>query len=91
MEAAREMAMLRNQGIGGASPDLARRVLTPVSSPAVEVQNGIPVWTHGLGAVSRLSYPNVRLSPTMALESLARFKAGFPGIHRFWPDVISLT
>jgi hypothetical protein len=38
-----------------------------------------------------LSYPNLRLSPATAAESLALFKAGFQGIHRFWPDSISLT
>jgi hypothetical protein len=38
-----------------------------------------------------LSYPNLRLSPAHAAESLALFKAGFQGIHYFWPDSISLT
>ncbi|MDP9170099.1 MAG: VapC toxin family PIN domain ribonuclease [Acidobacteriota bacterium] len=41
--------------------------------------------------VSNVSYPNLRLSPAMAAESLGRFKAGFPGIHQFWPDDVSLT
>lgn len=41
--------------------------------------------------VSHLSYPNLRLTPALAAESLARFKAGFPGIHRFGADEISLT
>jgi len=33
----------------------------------------------------------MRLSPAYAAESLALFKAGFSGVHRFWPDSISLT
>jgi hypothetical protein len=41
--------------------------------------------------VSHISYPNLRLTPALAAASLGRFKAGFPGIHRFWEDEISLT
>jgi len=51
-----------------------------------------PLTENGLiRVVSHLSYPNLRLSPACAAESLALFKAGFPGIHRFWPADISLT
>jgi hypothetical protein len=51
-----------------------------------------PVTENGLiRVVSHLSYPNLRLSPAHAAESLALFKTGFPEIHRFWPDAISLT
>ena len=51
-----------------------------------------PLTENGLiRVVSHLSYPNLRLSPACVAESLALFKAGFPGIHRFWPDEISLT
>ena len=51
-----------------------------------------PLTENGLiRIVSHLSYPNLRLSPAGAAESLALFKAGFPGIHSFWPDSISLT
>jgi predicted nucleic acid-binding protein len=35
--------------------------------------------------------PNLRLTPATAAESLARFKAGFPDVHRFWADDISLN
>jgi toxin-antitoxin system PIN domain toxin len=41
--------------------------------------------------VSHVGYPNLRLTLALAAESLAVFKAGFPGIHRFWADEISLT
>lgn len=51
-----------------------------------------PLTENGLiRIVSHLSYPNLRLSPADAAESLALFKAGFPGIHYFWPDSISLA
>jgi len=52
MEAAKEVARLKNQGIGRAISDLARRGLVPDASPVVELQNGIPVWTHRPGAVT---------------------------------------
>jgi uncharacterized protein len=41
--------------------------------------------------VSNVSYPNLRLTPGMAAESLSRFKAGFRDIYQFWPDEVSLT
>jgi len=51
-----------------------------------------PVTENGLiRVVSNLSYPNLRLSPVHAAESLALFKGAFPEIHHFWPDAISLT
>jgi hypothetical protein len=52
MLAAREMARLKNQGIGRAISDLARRGLAPEACPVVELQDGIPVWKHGPGAVT---------------------------------------
>ena len=52
IEAARMLAKLKGQGIGRAISDLARRGLVPDASPVVEVQDGIPVWKHGPGAVS---------------------------------------
>ena len=52
MDAAREMARLKNQGIGRAISDLARRGLMPDASPTVDLQEGIPVWKHGPGAVA---------------------------------------
>jgi hypothetical protein len=51
-----------------------------------------PLTENGLiRVVSHLSYPNLRLSPAHAADSLALFKSGFQGIHQFWPDSISLT
>lgn len=59
---------------------------------AVEGWATSPITENGfIRVVSHLSYPNLRLTPALAAESLARFKAGFPGIHRFWADEISLT
>ncbi|MGD1072105.1 MAG: TA system VapC family ribonuclease toxin [Bryobacteraceae bacterium] len=59
---------------------------------AVEGWATCPVTENGfIRVVSHRSYPNLRLTPAMAAESLARFKAGFPGIHRFWADEVSLT
>jgi len=52
MEAVREMARLKNQGIGRTISDLARRGLIPDAAPAREMQFGIPVWKHGPGAVA---------------------------------------
>jgi hypothetical protein len=52
IEAAREMARLKNQGIGRTISDLARRGLMPDASPLRELQFGIPVWKHGPGAVA---------------------------------------
>jgi hypothetical protein len=52
LEAAREMARLRNQGIGRAISELARRGLMTNPSPARELQFGIPVWKHDPGAVA---------------------------------------
>jgi hypothetical protein len=52
IEAARAMARLKKQGLGRAISDLARRGLMPEASPVVEIQDGIPVWKHGPGAVA---------------------------------------
>jgi hypothetical protein len=52
MHAARELARLKNQGIGRAISDLARRGLMPETAPLVELEHGIPVWKHGPGAVA---------------------------------------
>jgi hypothetical protein len=52
MQFARELARLKNQGVGRAISDLARRGLAPDESPVVELRDGIPVWTHGPGAVA---------------------------------------
>ena len=52
MQAAREMARVKNQGIGRAISDLARRGLVPEASPVVEIQDGIPVWIHRPRAVT---------------------------------------
>jgi len=52
MQAVREMARLKNQGIGRTISDLPRRGLIPDAAPAREMQFGIPVWKHGPGAVA---------------------------------------
>jgi hypothetical protein len=52
MEAAKQLARLKNQGVGRALSDLARRGLMPETAPTVEMQNGIPVWIHKAGAVT---------------------------------------
>lgn len=50
MHAAKEIARIKNQGVGRAISDLARRGLVP-ESPKVEIKNGIPVWVHAPGAI----------------------------------------
>jgi hypothetical protein len=52
MQAVREMARLKNQGIGRTISELARRGLMPDGSPVRELQFGIPVWKHGPAAVA---------------------------------------
>ena len=52
MQAAREIARLKNQGIGRTISDLARRGLMPDASPDRELQFGVPVWKHSPGAVA---------------------------------------
>jgi hypothetical protein len=51
MQAAREIARLKNQGIGRSLSELARRGLAPETSPTVKMEHGIPVWQHGPGAI----------------------------------------
>ncbi|MBI4909568.1 MAG: antitoxin [Acidobacteria bacterium] len=55
MEAARQMARLKNQAIGRTISDLARRGLMPDASPHREMEFGIPVWKHGPGAIAATS------------------------------------
>ena len=51
-----------------------------------------PITENGfVRVVASVSYPNLRLTPAMAAQSLARFKAGFPGVHHFWSAAISLS
>ena len=52
MEVARQLARFKRQGIGRTISDLVRRGLMPVAHPVREVRFGIPVWTHGPGAVA---------------------------------------
>ena len=52
MQAAKELARLKNQGVGRAISDLARRGLAPEAAPVVEVRGGIPTWVHGPGAIT---------------------------------------
>jgi hypothetical protein len=58
---------------------------------AVEGWASCPITENGfIRIVSNVSYPNLRLTPSMAGESLARLKAGF-SVYRFWADDVSLT
>src|SRR5215831_6616362 len=56
MQAAREIAQLKKQGIGRALSDLARRGLVPEAAPKVEMRDGIPVWVHSPGALAVTSH-----------------------------------
>jgi hypothetical protein len=51
MEAAKQVARLKDQGLGKTISELARRGLVPESMPSVEMQGGIPVWIHQPGAI----------------------------------------
>jgi hypothetical protein len=51
MQAARELARLKNQPVGRVISDLTRRGLVPQNLPSVQLERGIPVWMHGPGAV----------------------------------------
>ena len=51
IQAARELARLKNQSVGRAISDLARRGLVPQNLPSVQLEHGIPVWKHGPGAI----------------------------------------
>ena len=51
-----------------------------------------PITENGfVRVVSSVNYPNFRLTPAMAAKSLASFKAGFPGVHHFWRDEVSVA
>jgi len=51
MQAAREIARLKNQGVSRVISDLARRGLVSDNALVVEVHDRIPIWTHGPGAL----------------------------------------
>lgn len=51
VKAAKAIARLRNQSLGRALSDLARRGMMPEPSPRIEIRGGIPVWVHGPGAL----------------------------------------
>ena len=51
MLAAKDVARLKNQGLGRTLSELARRGLQPDVAPVLEVRDGIPVWIHGPGAI----------------------------------------
>lgn len=51
MQAARELARLKNQGIGRSISELARRGMQP-NTPIFEVVDGIPMLKHGPGAIT---------------------------------------
>jgi toxin-antitoxin system PIN domain toxin len=41
--------------------------------------------------ISQPTYPNLRITPAAAAQNLNRFRSAFAGVHRFWPDDVSLT
>lgn len=41
--------------------------------------------------VSHMSYPNMRITPGLAAQSLATFQSSFPGSFRFWTDDVTLA
>ncbi len=41
--------------------------------------------------ISQPTYPNLRITPAAAAQNLNQFRSAFAGVHRFWPDEISLT
>lgn len=51
MEAARELARLKRQGLGRVVTDLVRRGLMRSEEPLQVEEFGVPVWRHGPGAV----------------------------------------
>lgn len=52
MQAVRELARVKRQGLGRTMSDVARRGLLPSTVPEQELQFGIPVWKHQAGAVA---------------------------------------
>lgn len=48
---ARELARLKNHGVGKAISELARRGLKLDDEPKLAFEHGIPVWQHAPGAV----------------------------------------
>jgi toxin-antitoxin system PIN domain toxin len=59
---------------------------------AVEGWATAPITENGfIRVVCQVSYPNLKLTPGGAAAMLGRFKSNFAGIHRFWPDEISMT
>jgi toxin-antitoxin system PIN domain toxin len=51
-----------------------------------------PITENGfIRIVSHMSYPNMRMTPGQAAQSLAAFQAAFQGSFRFWTDDLSLA
>ena len=51
-----------------------------------------PITENGfIRIVSHPSYPNIRLTPARAAESIERLRRAFPKTYRFWPDEVTLT
>jgi uncharacterized protein len=62
------------------------------TTAAVEGWATAPITENGfIRVVCQVSYPNLKLTPGGAAAMLGRFKSNFAGIHRFWPDEISMT
>lgn len=51
-----------------------------------------PITENGfIRIVSHMSYPNIRMTPGLAAQSLATFQGAFRGSFRFWSDDVSLA
>jgi toxin-antitoxin system PIN domain toxin len=63
-----------------------------LSAPAHEGWATTAITENGfIRIVSQMSYPNMRLTPALAAESLAQLKNGFLNSYRFWNGEISLA
>src|ERR1700679_72013 len=51
-----------------------------------------PITENGfIRIVSHMSYPNMRMTPGLAAQSLATFQAAFRSSFRFWNDDVTLS
>lgn len=51
IEAARALSRRKSQGLGRTISELARKGLAPDHTATIELEDGIPVWTHGPDAI----------------------------------------
>lgn len=51
-----------------------------------------PITENGLiRVISGVSYPNLRITPAQAADSLRRLRQNFAATYAFWPDEVSLA